>query len=130
LSKLSVIAIVDDDEAVREALFDLLQVEGIAARSFEGAARFLAAAEEEDFACLITDVRMPDMDGLELQRRLKARGSKVPVIFITSAADAATHMRAMGCGALAFFTKPLDNDAVLRTLRSLLGPGPADLPGC
>ena len=118
MSKLPMIAIVDDDQAVRDALCDLLLVEGMTARSFASAADFLA----EDvcaFNCLITDVRMPEINGLVLQQRLRARGSKLPVIFITSSANDATRAEAMRGGASAWFTKPVADDALLGMLRTL-----------
>ena len=117
-----VIAIVDDDEAVREALFDLLQVEGLAARTFDGAAAFLAEAAPGRFSCLITDVRMPEIDGLELQRRLRALGSVMPVIFLTSSTEDATRTRALRDGAAAWFSKPVSDDALLGVLLTALGP--------
>jgi len=116
LSKSSLIAIVDDDQAMREALFDLLQVEGMTARAFENAETFLASAETAEFGCVITDVKMPGIGGLELQRRLRARGSSVPVIFVTSAEDQATRIQAMADGATAYFTKPLANAELVRSL--------------
>jgi len=112
-----VIAIVDDDEAVRDALFDLLQVEGLSARTFSNAASFLAD-QSRDFDCVITDVRMPEIDGLELQRRLLGRGSTVAVIFITASVSEATRAAAMECGATAWFTKPVANDQLLDVLRN------------
>jgi FixJ family two-component response regulator len=116
LSKSSLIAIVDDDQAMREALFDLLQVEGMTARAFDNAETFLASAETAEFGCVITDVKMPGIGGLELQRRLRARGSSVPVIFVTSAEDQATRIQAMADGATAYFTKPLANAELVRSL--------------
>lgn len=115
-----VIAIVDDDDAVREALFDLLQVEGLAAQTFRDGAELLAYAAADDFACVITDVRMGEVDGLELQRRLRARGYPVPVIFITSSVEDATRIQAMAGGAAAWFTKPVADEALLAALRSAL----------
>lgn len=123
MSKPPVIAIVDDDEAVREAIFDLLQVEGLTARTFDSASAFLAADASGSFDCLITDVRMPDMDGLELQQRLRARSSPMPVIFITSSTDEATRERALRTGATAWFTKPVADEALLGALRAALGQG-------
>lgn len=124
LSKPPLIAIVDDDDAVREAVRDLLQVEGLTARTFDCAAAFLAAAER--FDCLVTDVRMPDLDGIELQRRLRARGSAMPVIYITSSADESTRARALQGGAVAWFAKPVSDDAFLKAVRAALrGAGPA-----
>ncbi|TGX41660.1 response regulator [Sphingomonas naasensis] len=118
------IAIVDDDAAVREALFDFLQVENLPARAFAAAADFLADPAIASFACVITDIRMPDIDGLELQRRLRARGSAMPVIFITSTSEEATRVRAMRGGAIAFLTKPFDDEALLGILRTVLGGRP------
>lgn len=123
------VAIVDDDRAVREALCDLLQVEGLSARGFGNAAAFLAEEGISDFDCLITDVRMPEIDGLELQRRLRAQGSALPVIFITSYDDAGTRRRAFEGAATAFFAKPVDDEALLRTLRALLDGGPNEPSG-
>jgi len=101
---------------MREALFDLLQVEGMTARAFDNAETFLASAETAEFGCVITDVKMPGIGGLELQRRLRARGSSVPVIFVTSAEDQATRIQAMADGATAYFTKPLANAELVRSL--------------
>jgi two-component system response regulator FixJ len=116
LSKPPLIAIVDDDEAMREALFDLLQVEGFSAQTFGGAAEFLAFFAAQAFDCVVTDVRMPGIDGLTLQRRLRALGSSIPVIFVTSADDEATRATAMADGAIAYFTKPLANAELVRSL--------------
>lgn len=127
LSKPVVIAIVDDDEDVREAICDLLQVEGMAALTFDGALAFLAE-DEAEFDCLITDVRMPEVDGLELQRRLRARGSSMPVIFITSSTDPVTRRRALEEGAAAWFMKPVADEALLQALRAALGAGLIDGP--
>jgi len=113
-----VIAIVDDDEAVRDALFDLLQVEGLPARTFEGAAPFLEACG--DFDCVITDVRMPEIDGIELQRRLRVRGSDMPVIYVTSCDEKVLRIRALQAGAAGWFTKPVDDEALLGALRAVL----------
>jgi two-component system, LuxR family, response regulator FixJ len=120
LSNPPLIAIVDDDDAVREALFDLLQVEGLAARKFANGAAFLADAAADRFDCIVTDVRMPEVDGLELQRRLRAGGSCMPVIFLTSSVEEATRARALEEGAAAWLTKPVADEALLRALRSAL----------
>lgn len=120
MSKPPLIAIIDDDEAVREALFDLLQVEGLAARAFANGEAFLADPAADGFHCIVTDVRMAEVDGLELQRRLRERGSGVPVIFITSSVEDVTRARALAEGAAAWFTKPVADGALLSTLRSVL----------
>jgi FixJ family two-component response regulator len=115
-----VIAIVDDDKAVREALCDLLQVEGLTARPYENGTAFLADETAKDCACLVTDVRMPEIDGLELQHRLRSRGSAMSVIFITSSDDRLARARALECGAAAWFTKPVADEALLGALRRVL----------
>ena len=125
MPKSSVIAIVDDDEAVREALFDLLLVEGLAAYTFDCAAAFLSDAGIRDYACVVTDIRMPEIGGLELQRRLRASGSPVPVIFVTSCADEAVRACALENGAIAWFAKPVDGAALIATLRAVTN-RPAD----
>jgi len=119
LSRPVVIAIVDDDLAVREALCELLEVEGMAALGFERAVAFLDRAGE--FDCVISDVRMPGMDGLELQRRLRACGSAIPMIFVTSLADETACARALRDGATAWFAKPVMNATLLGALRVALG---------
>lgn len=121
MSKTPVIAIVDDDEAVREAFCDLLQVEGLSARTFDSAVAFLAQYAPGRFDCVVTDVRMPEIDGIEMQQRLRVLGASIPVIFITSATDAATRQRALAGGAIAWFTKPVADEALLGQLRLVLG---------
>lgn len=120
MPKSPVIAIVDDDEAVREALCDLLQVEGIIARPYDSGTAFLADERAYECDCVVTDVRMPEVDGLELQHRLRARGSALPVIFITSSDDRTARARALECGAAAWFTKPVTDEALLGALRAAL----------
>ncbi len=121
LSEPPLIAIVDDDEAVREALSDLLQVEGLSTRTFDSAVAFLAVESRADFDCVISDVRMPELDGLELLRRLRAGGAAMPVIFITASTHEETRLRAMRDGAADWFTKPVAEDALLRALHIALG---------
>lgn len=120
MSNPPLIAIVDDDDAVREALFDLLQVEGLAARTFRSGEALLADATADGFDCIITDVRMAAIDGLELQWRLRVQGSSVPVIFITSSVEDATRTRALSDGAAAWFTKPVADKELLEALRAAL----------
>jgi two-component system response regulator FixJ len=123
LSKVPVIAIVDDDEAMRDALCELVQVMGFSTEAFDCAAAFLAGLAPGRFDCLITDVRMPGMDGIDLQRRLRALGSTMPVVMITSAPDPAGRARALEGGARAYLAKPVDDCALLDHLRSALGHG-------
>ena len=120
MSETPIVAIVEDDEAVREALSDLLLVRNLPYRTFGRAESFLAAYMPGRFGCLITDVRMPGIGGLELQQRLRALGSSVPVIFITSATDPETRARALDAGAYAFLTKPVGEDVLIGKLKSAL----------
>jgi len=122
VSEISVVAIVDDDEAVREALSDLLQVEGFGVRGFEDGAAFLADEAGDEYDCVITDVRMPNVDGIEMQQRLHARGSTLPLIFITSSDDEAMRVCALERGAIAWFSKPFTDEALLGALRRALEP--------
>lgn len=126
MSKPPVIAIVDDDEAVREALCDLLQVEGLVARGFASGTAFLRDATAAECDCLVTDMRMPEIDGIELQHRLRALGCSMPVIFITSSDDWLARARALESGAVAWFTKPVADEALLGALRKALGEPPGD----
>lgn len=120
----------DDDRSVREALADLLQVEGYPARTFEDGPSLLADAALDEVAFVITDVRMPAMDGLELQRRLRARLPVLPIVFITSSADERLQARAMADGALAWLSKPVSDGELLACLRSAVGEAgyPSDAP--
>jgi len=114
------IAIVDDDEAVREALWDLLQVEGYSGRTFDSATAFLAAYVPGTFDCLITDVRMPGIDGLEMQQRLRALGSDIPVIIVSSLTDEVTRSQALKGGAIGCLAKPVADEVLLDLLRAAL----------
>ncbi|HTM96898.1 MAG TPA: response regulator [Croceibacterium sp.] len=126
MSQNQVVAIVDDDRSVREALADLLQVEGYPTRLYEHGAALLADAGFDEIGCVITDVRMPGLNGLDLQRRLRARKPSLPVIFLTSSEDEGLRARALADGALAWFTKPVSDDELLESLRRPLhGSAPA-----
>lgn len=125
MSNPAVIAIVDDDQAVRDALAELLQVEGLSTKTFASARAFLAATEICAFDGLITDVRMPEIDGLQLQRNLRERGLVVPMIFVTASPDDAARARALGDGALGWFAKPVSDNSLLHAVRALLGQPPA-----
>ena len=120
MSKTPTVAIVEDDEAVREALSDLLQVLNLSYRAFDRADSFLAEYVPGQFDCLITDVRMSGISGLELQQRLRALGSSMPIIIVTSATDPMTRARALEGGAHAFLTKPVSNDVLIHHLKSAL----------
>ena len=106
------VVIVDDDESVQHALRDLIESDGLSALCFSSAEQFLDSAAPSKAACLIADIHMPGMSGLELQAKLKAERSRTPVIFITAHGDAEMRIIAMREGAVEFLSKPFD-DAVL-----------------
>jgi two-component system, LuxR family, response regulator FixJ len=110
------VALVDDDEAVLESLQVLLEAEGFAVATFDRAQAFLQHHLEHSCACLVTDVRMPDMDGLELIEALRSRGPLPPVIVITGHADVPMAVRAMKLGARDFLEKPFDPDRLIASV--------------
>ena len=114
------IAIVDDDESVQNALQDLMEADGLSARSFGSAEEFLRSGLQPKAACLIVDIRMPGMSGLELQARLKADRFDTPIIFITAHGDARVRMQAMREGAAEFLVKPFDDQVLLSRVRAAL----------
>ncbi len=114
------IAIVDDDESVQNALEDLIEADGLSARCFGSAEEFLESGLQHKAACLITDVRMPGMSGLELQTTLKAEGCRIPIIFITAHGDARARIQAMREGAVEFLMKPFDDQVFLNRVRAAL----------
>jgi FixJ family two-component response regulator len=114
------IAIVDDDESVQSALQDLMEAVGLTARGFGSAEEFLESGHRHNTACLIADIRMPGMSGLELQAKLNAERCRIPIIFITAHGDAKMRMQAMCEGAVEFLTKPFDEEVLLETVRAAL----------
>ena len=110
------ISIIDDDPAVRDALLRLMDSAGFPAEVFDCAEAFLASPSRADTTCLVLDVRMPGMDGLELQRRLVASNWTVPIIFISAHADADVRARALQAGAIEFFEKPFSSTALLEAI--------------
>ncbi len=115
------VAIVDDDEAIREALCDLLMVTGFACCTFDGARAFLSDQAADSVDCLITDIRMPGMTGLDLLERVRAEGSELPVIVLTSVLDPGARAKALQLGAQAWLTKPVADEALLEQLKSAIG---------
>jgi FixJ family two-component response regulator len=120
-----VIAIVDDDEAVRIATANLLRSFGYETRIFASAEDFLAAGMDTQAACLITDVQMPGVGGMELQRILCARKCPIPIMFMTAYGNEAVRQRALDAGALCFLEKPFDGDTIVRHLQDALRSRPA-----
>ncbi len=108
--------IVDDDDAVRDSLSVLLEAKAYAVKSFASAPEFLLAAPSLPTGCLIVDIRMPEMDGLELQQRLIERALHFPMIVITGHGDVPLAVRAMKAGAIDFIEKPFASDAILESL--------------
>lgn len=114
------IFVVDDDEDVRGSLQALLEAEGFAAEAFESASAFLASDAPTRPGCLIADIRMPDMDGLELQEELVRRKALLPVIVVTGHGDVPLAVRAMKAGAIDFLEKPYDEAVLLGSIRRAL----------
>jgi FixJ family two-component response regulator len=115
-----VVAIVDDDESVRNAVQGLLKASGFLARGFASAEEFLKSGQQHKAGCLIADIRMPGMSGLELQARLNAERCRTPIIFITAHGDAKMRMQALRAGAVEFLAKPFDDEALLDSVRAAL----------
>ena len=112
------VAIVDDDEAMLDALKGLLKEAGYPARAFASAEDFLDSGDHQHAACLITDIRMPGMSGLDLQARLKADNIDTPIIFITAHGDEHMRMQALRSGAVEFLAKPFDDEVLLESVRA------------
>jgi len=113
-----VVHIIDDDEAVRQSLAFLLSTAGVAVRVYDSATSFLDALPSLQSGCLITDVRMPDMTGIELLQRLKAKSIDLPVIVITGHGDIPLAVEAMRSGAIDFIEKPFAEDAILKAVHA------------
>jgi FixJ family two-component response regulator len=118
--KAKMVAIVDDDDLMRTALLGLLKSAGLLAQAFASAEEFLRSGHQHNTACLITDIRMPGMSGLELQAQLNADRCRIPTIFITAHGDAKMRMQAMRAGAVEFLAKPFDDEALLESVRAAL----------
>ena len=114
------VAIVDDDDSVRGTLQELLRSAGFSSRAFESAEAFLGSGHRQETACLITDIRMPGMSGLELQARLNAERCRIPTIFITAHGDEEMRFQALRGGAVEFLPKPFDDEVLIETIRAAL----------
>jgi FixJ family two-component response regulator len=120
LKKIGIIAIVDDDEPLREALGSVLKAAGFSIDTFASAEEFLDSPHRDTIACLILDVRLPGMSGVELQRRLIEAKSSLPIIFVTAHGDASLRELVMEAGAAGFLNKPVRSDALLKEIRRAL----------
>ena len=114
------VAILDDDDSVRSALQGLLKAVELPAQAFATAEEFLQSGQQHQIACLIADIRMPGMSGLELQAKLKAERCRIPIIFITAHGDAKMRMQALRAGAVEFLEKPFDDQVLLESVRAAL----------
>jgi FixJ family two-component response regulator len=120
LTKTGIIAIVDDDEPLREALGSVMKAAGFTTNMFATAEEFLNSANRRNTACLILDVRLPGMSGVELQKRLAEAKSQVPIIFVTAHGDASLRESVIRAGAAGFLNKPVRSDALLKEIYSAL----------
>jgi FixJ family two-component response regulator len=115
------IAIVDDDPSVLKALKRILSTRSLTAKTYDSGPQFLASLAQETPDCLILDLHMPNMTGLELQQNLARRGIRIPTIFITAHSDAATRGRCEATGAVAFIAKPVPDDALFAAIEAAGG---------
>lgn len=115
-----IISIVDDDESVRVAIKSLLSSMGLAVHIFASADDFLQSPHVHETSCLIVDVQMPSIDGIELQRQLISQGVNTPIIFITAFPEDRIQARALKAGAVCFLRKPFDEQTLLRCLEQAL----------
>ena len=116
----AVVFVVDDDASVREALQRLVRSAGLKVEAFASAEEFLSRARTEEPSCLVLDVRLPELSGLDLQRRMVDAKNEIPIVFITGHGDIPTTVRAMKAGAVEFLTKPLVEGDVLESIRDAI----------
>src|SRR6202140_2745606 len=115
-----VVAIVDDDDLMRSALQGMLKSVGLPSQAFASAEEFLKSGQQYQTACLIADIRMPGMSGLDLQARLNSEHCRIPTIFITAHGDTNMRMQALRAGAVEFLAKPFSDDVLLEHVRAAL----------
>src|SRR5271169_3764235 len=118
--KTKLVAIVDDDDSMRSALAGLPKAVGLVTQAFASAEEFLNSGQQHQTACLIADIRMPGMSGLELQARLNADRCRIPTIFITAHGDAKMRMQALRAGAVEFLPKPFDDEVLVECVQAAL----------
>lgn len=121
--------VIDDDPAVRDSLAFLLETANLRARTYESAVAFLEALPEVESGCVVTDVRMPEMTGIELVKRLKAQGFRLPIVMITGHADVPLAVEAMKAGVADFIEKPFDDEVLLSAINAALSVGERDRQG-
>ena len=118
--KTNLVAIVDDDNSMRAAVQDLLEAVSLPVQGFASAEEFLRSGNQLVTACLIVDIRMPGMSGLELQEKLNAEGCRIPIIFITAHGDEKMRAQALRAGAVEFLTKPFEDEVLIERVRTAL----------
>jgi FixJ family two-component response regulator len=126
VSEQPLVCVVDDDALIRDSTVRLIRSFGFRVEAFASAAEFGNSGYFEETACLILDVRMPGMDGLELQYHLSEAGERIPIVFITAHADDEQERRAMEAGAVGFLYKPFSQESLLQAVRSALGEQPGE----
>jgi len=119
-AKSKLVAIVDDDASLRSALRGLMKAAGLSAEAFASAEEFLNSGQQHETGCLIADIRMPGMSGLDLQVKLNSERCRIPTIFITAHGDANMRMQVMRAGAVEFLAKPFSDDVLLEHVRAAL----------
>jgi FixJ family two-component response regulator len=122
------ISIVDDDESIREATKGLVRSLGYQAATFSSAEEFLQSDSVDSTSCLIADVQMPGLSGIDLQRRLTARGNQTPTIFITAFPEEQARAHVMKAGAVGYLGKPFSEESLVRCLDSALGRSGGKMP--
>jgi len=126
VSEKPLVCVVDDDSLIRDSTVRLIRSFGFRVEAFPSAEGFGNSGYLEETACLILDVRMPGMDGLELQHRLSETGKRIPIVFITAHADEEQERRAIEAGAVGFLYKPFSLESLLQAVRSALGEQPGE----
>jgi FixJ family two-component response regulator len=119
-ARAKMVAIVDDDESLRSAIEGLMKAVGLAAQGFASAEEFLNSGQQDHTACVISDIRMPGMSGLDLQARLNSEHRRIPIIFITAHGDTNMRMQALRAGAVEFLAKPFSDDVLLDHVKAAL----------
>src|ERR1700737_3955320 len=118
--KTKLVAIVDDDDLMRSELQGMVKSVGLSSQAFASAEEFLKSGQQHQTACLIVDIRMPGMSGLELQAKLNAEHCRIPTIFITAHGATKMRMQALRAGAVEFMAKPFDDEVLLENVRAAL----------
>lgn len=120
MNKAPLISIVDDDSVVRGAIESLVMSHGFQTRTFESAEAFLQSVQLTETSCLISDVQMPNISGVELQQRLADQGLRIPMIFITAYPDDAVRARVLTAGAICYLQKPFDQQSLMQCIGDAL----------